>query len=383
MQQDRLSWLLQQHLANMATTQEQQELIEWLRTGGEQELFAATLSGQMERQTAIMPAQPEIWQRMVQNILAIDKPAGKPVFHITRWVAAAAVVLFISIAMYFFIQQRPSTPAQKTIPVLAITPVNKNVLTLADGSQVFPDEKQNGTLGKQQHTTITKRNDQLIYTANQTGGDTWYNVLSTARSGMYQLVLPDGSLVWLNSASSIRFPTSFTGKERVVELSGEAWFDVQHAETIPFLVRTGTITTAVLGTAFNVKAYPQQSSMTVAVQRGKVQIQSGNKTIVTLQKGRQARVMADLHVQQESIDTSLVAGWRQGNLLFKDETVEDILAGLQLIYTDSVSLHRSSLAKEKITVSFHKNAGVRTALEIICRITEARLLQKNGVYIIE
>jgi ferric-dicitrate binding protein FerR (iron transport regulator) len=208
-------------------------------------------------------------------------------------------------------------------------------------------------------------------------------VLSTARSNLYQLVLPDGSLVWLNAGSSIRFPASFNNKERVVELSGEAWFDVQHAETSPFLVHTGDITTAVKGTAFDIKAYPQQKTVTVSVQRGRVQIQSATKTITTLQRGQQARVGAGLSVQQTVIDTTMVAGWRQGNILFKDETVEDILAGLQLIYNDSVLLQGSNLAKEKITVSFHKTDGIEKALEFICRITEARLSRKNGIYIIE
>jgi preprotein translocase subunit YajC len=374
MQMERLSWLIQQHLANAATLHEKQELVELVHTGNEQELFTTTLAAMMQQQPAIMPGQAERWQRMVQDIMAIDKPVRKPVFTMARWVAAAAVIVLISIAMFFMLQQE--RPAQ-------MVQVNKNVLTLADGSKIFPDELQNGVIAKQQNATITKLNDQIVYTTTASDSDIYYNVLSTAKGSLYQLVLPDGSHVWLNNASSIRFPTSFSEKDRIVALSGEAWFDVQHAETIPFLIHTGNITTAVKGTAFNIKAYPQQNSMTVSVQRGIVQIQSGDKTITTLQKGQQARVADQQLVQQQAIDTTMVAGWRQGNLVYKDETVEDILADLQRVYQDTMALQRPALAKEKITISFHKTAGARKALEIVCRITDARLLQKNGVYIIE
>jgi ferric-dicitrate binding protein FerR (iron transport regulator) len=197
-----------------------------------------------------------------------------------------------------------------------------------------------------------------------------------------ELVLPDGSRVWLNAASSIRYPDTFSSKERSVELTGEAWFDVTHADKIPFLIHSGAIITRVMGTAFDIKAYPGQKSMIVSVQRGKVQVLASNHLLAILEKGRQARI-TEMNCQVRTIDTTSVAAWKQGNLYYKDETLGDIVADLQRVFKDSIQVNNHSLKEVVTTAAFNRDIGVQRALDILCRINDARLTKKNGIYIIE
>jgi ferric-dicitrate binding protein FerR (iron transport regulator) len=392
MEKQRLTWLVQQYMADKATPQEGQELSDLIRAGTHQELFATVMAEMMEQENPAVPANGAMWQQMVQEIIAIDKPMVTPmakqpavIFRLYKWVAAAVVVLLAGVAVYYFLlRSQPSsqTNNSKTMP-LAITPVNKNVLMLSNGSNVLLDEIPDGSIASQSAVTITKQGTKITYATTGKNSIADYNVLSTAKSSMYQVVLPDGSHVWLNAASSIRFPASFTGDQRLVELSGEAWFDVQHADKIPFLIRTGAVTTTVMGTAFDIKAYPGQRSLIVSVQRGIVQIQAGNKTLTTLTKGQQVRVHSDTGFSKSAIDTSAVAAWKQGNLFYKDETVKDIMADLQRVFKDSIVIKRTALEQEVITVSFNKSSGIQQALDIICRITDARLSKQHGTFIIE
>jgi transmembrane sensor len=392
MSKERLTWLLEQHLADKISAQERLELFELVKANDNEELFKQVLSELLQTETAGVPVHAAPWQTMIRDIVSIDKAPATPakrtagVFTIYRWVAAAAVLLLISAGIYFFMTRPPKpklSATQKNLPALPVTPVYKNSLLLADGSRIWLDEVNNGKIATLEGTTITKLDSQIIYTTTGNSGKIDYNMLSTARSGQYEVVLPDGSHVWLNAASTIRFPASFTGKERSVELLGEAWFDVQHADKIPFVIHSGNLTTSVMGTAFDIKAYPGEQSMTVAVQRGRVKVQSGNRLLATLEKGRQVKVMASASSIQSSIDTAIIAGWKKGNLYYKDERLADIVADLQRVFNASIQINRASLKEEITTVSFNKNTGLTKALAIICRITDARFSENNGTYIIE
>ncbi|MFL5747119.1 MAG: FecR family protein [Niastella sp.] len=392
MSKQRLTWLLEQHLANKTTEQERQELYELVKANDNDELFKQVLSEKMQTETPGVPVDAAPWQKMIQDIVGIDKAPALPVkrsanvFTLYRWVAAAAVLVLIGTGTYF-LMTRTTKPAltvtKSTLPALPVTPVNKNSLLLADGSHIWLDEVNNGKIATLEGTTITKKDSQIIYTTTSNSRETYYNVVSTARSGQYEVVLPDGSHVWLNAASAIRFPASFTGKERSVELLGEAWFDVQHADKIPFIIHSGNMVTSVMGTAFDIKAYPGERSMIVAVQRGKVKVQSGNQLLATLEKGRQVKVTTNTSPIQSNIDPAIIAGWRKGDLYYKDERLADITADLQRVFNASIQIKKASLKEEITTVSFNKNTGLAKALAIICRITDARFSVNNGIYIIE
>lgn len=389
MTKHRLIYLLQRHLTDSLTPAEQQELTAFATANANTPLFTEVMAELMQQETPLQPADMEPWQKMVQQIIQIDKKPVKSearVITLYRWAAAAIVLLLVGAALYFInspATKGPLAGGGKNSPHISVTPVSKNMLILADGSQVLLDETPDGRIAVQGKTIITKHDKQIIYNAGEVNAAIAYNVLSTAPGSNYKLLLPDGSHVWLNAASSVRFPVAFTNIERPVELSGEAWFDVQHADKIPFTIQSGSITTSVMGTAFDIKAYPGQRTMMVSVQRGKVKVQTGNKILATLQKGRQVRINSDANGTQRDIDTAAVAAWKQGNLYYKDEMLADIVADLHRVFNSSIQIQRASLKEVSTTASFNKDIGIQKALQILCQITDARLSEKNGIYFIE
>jgi ferric-dicitrate binding protein FerR (iron transport regulator) len=331
MEKQRLTYLLQQHLSNAAIAAEQQELANMLQADTGRELFNTVLAEMMQQSPPALPLQPAVWQKMVSDIVQLDKTPAAPVrksgsvFSFYRWAAAAVILLLAGTGVFYFMRY---------------TPTNKT-------------------------------------------GSTNYKMISTARGQTQEVVLPDGSHVWLNAASTLRFPASFSAGERLVELTGEAFFDVEHADKIPFRIQSGDITTSVLGTAFDINAYPGQKALFVTVKRGLVKVQTGNTVLATLQKGEQVKITGNANAHLSKVDTLSIAGWLEGDLYYKDEVLADIIADLQRVFNAPIQINNASLNEERTTVSFNKDIGIQKALEIICRITGSRLSEKNGVYIIE
>ena len=207
---------------------------------------------------------------------------------------------------------------------------------------------------------------------------------STERAEYKYILLPDSTQVWLNAGSELEYPDHFDLANREVTLSGEAYFDVKHAAEHPFLIHTGHILTTVLGTAFNINAYPERSNVTVSVSRGKVRVSRGNKLVATLLKGQQVNVSEkDDRVAQKNIEVNSVAGWQQGNLAYDDEPLQDIIADLQRVYSTDILISNNNIRQLKISTSFRRELGVSQALEILCKLTDTQLFQKEGTYIIQ
>jgi transmembrane sensor len=333
MEKQRLTDLLKRHLAAETTKQEQLELDELLKADSGKDVFTTAMAELMQKETPFTPANQQPWQKMVQAIVSTDKapvqeiPTRSRAGWLYRWSAAAAVLLLTGIGAYYFMNRKPSASPEIT--------------------------------------TIAYR-----------------NVIATAPGEQKEVTLPDGSHIWLNGASTLRYPDSFSGNTRSVELIGEAWFDVQHADKIPFIISTGELFTQVMGTSFDIKAYPAQKTMTVSVQRGKVGVHRGPQTLAILEKGRQVRITGT-NTELREIDTANVAAWKQGNLYYKDEMLAEIIADLQRVFKDSIQIKNNSLKEVVTTAAFNKNIGLSNALDILCRITDGKLSKKNGIYIIE
>jgi ferric-dicitrate binding protein FerR (iron transport regulator) len=205
----------------------------------------------------------------------------------------------------------------------------------------------------------------------------------TQRAEQKYLLLPDSTQVWLNAASSLEFPETFQNGKREVYLVGEAFFDVKHAENMPFLIHTGNVMTRVLGTAFNIKAYPDQPDIIVSVKRGKVQVTKNEKLVATLTVGQQVTVTAA--AQQAEIQPtkeSRVADWTTGQLSYASRPLGDILKDLERNYNVTIELTAGELEQEIVTTSFRRDIGVEDALDILCGLTNAQLRKEKGEYLI-
>ncbi len=200
-----------------------------------------------------------------------------------RPAAAAAVIIILGLSVYFFINnsKQQEKPIVEKIPQQQNNDLspggNKAVLTLADGSTIILDSAANGLLTHQGNIKIQKLDNGLLaYAINgkliTENDQAFYNTISTPRGGQYQITLSDGTKVWLNAASSIRFPVVFTGNERRVEITGEAYFEVAKNAAKPFKVNAANSEIEVLGTHFNVNSYEDEAAIRTTLLEGSVKV---------------------------------------------------------------------------------------------------------------
>jgi hypothetical protein len=301
-----------------------------------------------------------IWQQIDR---AEQEPQRIPVVKRLwfRIAMAAAVVVLVCIPVYYYIINAPApkqvvqTKEQPALPKNDALPgSNKATLTLADGTVVDLDGAANGTIAREGKTIVKKKEDgQLEYQSADSPVDhsPTYNVLSTPKGGQYFLELPDGSKVWLNAASSIRYPTAFNGKERLVELTGEAYFEIKSlpqaggrdGKKIPFKVLIppqpagAGETIEVMGTQFNVNAYHDESTIKTTLIEGKVKIESDGKQTAILNPGEQAQIkntsVGNGHIRVvEEVDTEAAIAWKNGLFYFDNVDIQAIMRQLARWY---------------------------------------------------
>lgn len=290
----------------------------------------------------------------IKNAIASqNKQTHKPVLrlYLRPWFrisAAASVIFFLSATAYFLIPQREvvSVTQHKNQVQPTNTDIapgkNNAILTLDNGKTIVLDSAANGILAKQGSTKVQKIKGQIVYHKSDIAMNTKtvYNTITTANSNQYQLILTDGSKVWLNAASSIRFPTSFTGNERRVEITGEAYFEVTKNAAKPFRVdfknKAGEKDEIeVLGTHFNVNTYADEPDMKTTLLEGSVKITTVNK-IQMLTPGQQARLTPEGIELKKNVDIEQVMAWKNGYFLFDNTDIYTLMRQVSRWYNVDV-----------------------------------------------
>lgn len=222
----------------------------------------------------------------------------------------------------------------------------------------------------------------LSYSTEEENGNAVVKKFTDKAEHKY-LLLSDSTQVWLNASSTIDYPEEFGKNKREVYLKGEAFFDVKHAAETPFIIHTGTVTTVVLGTSFNVKAYEGQEHITVSVKSGKVQVMKQNKLISTLTKGQETKVSkTNGPDENEQVNNNLVGAWQQGYLSYEEVRFEDIISDMERVYNVDITIRNEQLKHVIVITAFTRDIGVKRALEILCKLTAAKLEEKGGQYFI-
>jgi transmembrane sensor len=240
-----------------------------------------------------------------------------------RWLLAAACFTgIIGLSTYLLFYSNTAKTAGDNPVVKCVDDVKpggkKAVLTLADGTTVLLDDSNNGTIAQQGNTVIVKAGGKLNYKSSGKNKDeVLYNTISTPVGGKYEVELPDGTLVWLNASSSLRFPTAFTGKERQVEITGEAYFEVARNVRMPFDVSANGAHIQVLGTHFNVMAYSDEDVLETTLLEGSVKfINRGNSAL--LKPGQQSKLSANGQVKVlTNVDVEKVIAWKNDHFDFE------------------------------------------------------------------
>jgi ferric-dicitrate binding protein FerR (iron transport regulator) len=343
MKQERTDYLVQQYMAGLLTEAEREEL-HLLLHDPEQAGLLISLVGNIEA-AAKAPVYLDdrenliLFNRMMQasRERAATAPVNKiapvtaPSFLYRYRLAVAAVFLMMLGATWFLLFR-----TQNKHPV-AVAPEQQRealpghsgaVLTLADGSTIVLDSVADGKLAEQGNSHVVKLNDKLTYENGITTGDVpvAYNTIATPRARQFQLTLPDGTQVWLNAMSSLRFPTAFKGTKREVEVSGEAYFDVARKPGQPFTVKIKGKTTdiEVLGTQFNVMAYADEATLQTTLVEGAVNVHKDAKTVL-LKPGQQSEILVDGRMQLHEADLAQVTAWKNGLQSFSGADLQTIM----------------------------------------------------------
>ncbi|MEZ2444484.1 FecR family protein [Chitinophaga sp. RCC_12] len=298
-------------------------------------------------------------------------------YHISRknirtfykTVAAAAAVAFILAAgytwRYYYAGQAPLVSNKTTAPIPAGN--NKAELILADGSTIVLDDAGTGTVGKQGNTRIIKLDSgRLAYRgmSSSSGAAPEYNTIRTPKGGQYQVVLPDGSQVWLNAASSLKFPVVFTGSNRTVLLTGEAYFEIAQNAAKPFVVQTSGIQVKVLGTHFNVMAYTDEARVKTTLLEGAVSVTQGAATAM-MKPGQQASIAEKENqflITRPEIEE--VMAWKEGQFKFRKTDITVIMRQIARWYDVDIE-YKGDLSGIQLYGSMTRKESVTQLLELL------------------
>ncbi|HWK04677.1 MAG TPA: FecR domain-containing protein [Puia sp.] len=361
MNKDRFDYLLKRYKEDLLSDTEWEEWTDCIERQEYKELLFSDIQALAERQTVHaawnQEVEAQIWEKLLKQ-----KNSGKTSEEISKerfkrpaiiWLyraaSVAALLILVSLAGYFFYRQLPGGHKQTagisgagSLPNVA--PGKQGaILTLANGKQLTLDSLGNGPIVLQQGLNASLKNGQLSYevakdVSAKSGpvDGTGYNTLYTPRGRQFQVLLPDGTKVWLNAASSIRYPTAFTGTERKVEIRGEAYFEVAANAHLPFIVQMNErMEIRVLGTHFNVSAYPDETEMHTTLLEGSVRVSAYGHSSLLL-PGQQAGVnTADgkaTGIQVSNANTEQAVAWKEGLFNFQGKRFEEVMRQLSRWY---------------------------------------------------
>jgi ferric-dicitrate binding protein FerR (iron transport regulator) len=373
---DRMMELAEKWLDGSITEQEKAEFTEWYN--------------QFNDELATVRVSPHVLQRdMLKDILArvhaerLQPPpmATRPVKQWMRYAAVAIGLFLISSAGYFLLHKKGArllTPlANKSHSIQDISPGKKKaVLTLADGSGIVLDSAHNGAIALQGNSRIMKSgNGSLAYqpVENPSAGKVIFNTLTTPRGGQYELKLGDGTMVWLNSASSITYPASFAKNKREISITGEVFLQVAKDAARPFIVSTrNAVSLEVLGTSFNINAYADEPSIDATLLEGRLQVTQFNSR-VTIRPGQQA-ACSDTHVGltvTDDVDLQQVVAWKNGLFQFHNAGLPAVLRQISRWYDVDIR-YEGDIPVREFEGKIQRNL---TLLQVL------KILEKNQVHL--
>ncbi|SEW54089.1 FecR family protein [Chitinophaga arvensicola] len=354
--------LIHRYLKGQASPEEAGALHDWYNSFDDSEVELPLEPGEDRRQ---------LEQRLLNRLRPVMQPARVRRTPWWRYAAAAALLILVTVSGIIGWQHRYPSPGKKIIathtPAKDKAPANqKAMLTLADGSTITLDDAANGALGKQGGAKIIKKEKgQLAYQADNTAGEVVYNTLTVPRGGQYQLVLPDGTKVWLNSATSLRYPTAFRGTERKVILQGQAFFDIATNAKQPFKVQANEMEVLALGTRFDMMAYADEPTINATLIDGKIKVQDK-----ILRPGQQAVLALSRHqLTVRDADVNKIMAWKNGLFVFNNTDLPTILREVARWY-DVEIVYQAAPGKELYGGGISRNLNLSAVLDV---------LEKNGI----
>lgn len=319
-----------------------------------------------------MGAQQIVGEKLTNRIKQQLRPvvATVPLWRNYKVMAAAAIMLITLTSIFFYFRPPVSYLNEISKTGQDIAPgTNKATLTLSTGQKILLTDSLTGKLGSENGITISKTAEgTLVYRIAE---DTRklspesYNTIETPKGGQYQIILPDGTKIWLNSASIFKYPASFSDfKERKVELSGEAYFEVSKNKQQPFIVKTDKQEIEVLGTHFNVNAYKDEPNNRTTLLEGsvKVLISGGNNVII--EPGQQVLVASGT-INVKNVDTEAIIDWKNDEFVFNNENLGSIMRKIARWYNVDVVFIDTEVSKETFSGSLSRKNTISEILKTL------------------
>jgi ferric-dicitrate binding protein FerR (iron transport regulator) len=390
----RLPLLFSRYYSGLATAVETNELMQLIKVSEDDEALSALIKKAWENvHPDAREFSAEESEQMLQSILQelnseereeIPEPKVRSLWWLR---AAAASVLIVGGLALYWLEGRPRKKAELAVAPTQVTDIppggNRAVLAFSDGRKVVLDDVANGTLGKHGAAQFTKTRDgQLSIVVSKTikPADLQTNTLSTPKGGEYQITLADGSKVWLNASSSIRFPTVFADKNRIVEITGEAYFEVTKDKRRPFKVRFGASEVEVLGTSFNIMAYQDEKESKTTLVEGSVKLLNGSES-KKLRPGEQGAILSSGTIQTAIVDIEREIAWKQGLFYFRDSGIEEIMRQAARWYNVEVS-YQGKIPRRQFTGKVARNVNISELLKMLryagvnCQIENKNIVVK-------
>jgi transmembrane sensor len=384
----RISELITKYHQDKLTEEESEELQSWRNQSDYNNTLFEELTSH-ERLVRDLVVQESSKTKIFHRLRQLFPELDKTIIYKTNWryIAAAGIVGMMFIGGYYFLHIKASDGRKGTEgesyvkEVITDVPApsgTRTILTLANGAQIVLDSVKNGTLAQQGNANISKlNNDQLAYnniTSSLHGKPTeiLYNTLSTAKGGQTTITLSDGSKVFLNAASSIRFPTVFSGKERTVEMTGEAYFEIAQNKSMPFIVNVKNARIKVLGTHFNVMAYEDEPILQATLLEGSVVVSEDNLSKY-LKPGQQASIKVGQTIKvNDDVDTAQTVAWKNGEFQFDITEMESIMRQLERWYSIDVEYEGGQKPGIRLSGSISRTVNLSSVL---------RLMEDNGAHL--
>lgn len=354
--------LLRKYLEGTATPEEEALLESW---------YIAAAQDQ-----PAMPGEPDYAKMEAQMLEALraeqqEQPTIKsPVRLWPRIAAAASVLIILGIGGLFVFRKKPAPPIVERQPVgNDILPAGaRATLTLLDGRTVPLDSGNSQTLARQGNETIISVDGKLIYNTDHTlaksAANKEYNTLTTRPGEHYSLLLPDGTKVWLNAASSITYPVVFNENERKVNVTGELYLEIVHNPKQPFKVAVRDQLVEDLGTHLNIDAYDDEPVMNTTLLEGSVKVSKGSAS-VTLKPGEQASIRADdSSFEIKQVDAGQAIAWKNGYFYFDRAGIQTVMHQLARWYNVQV-IYKGEIPKKTFKGKIYRNIKASEALSIL------------------
>ncbi|SEW35234.1 FecR family protein [Chitinophaga arvensicola] len=384
-----IAGLIGKYLDDSLNDEERIALEEWVNaSGNNRDLFAAITDRQQLRANVkrfYAYDTDRISRKISAQIPEFGMPSAPQVhrIHFLRkwgWAAAAAFLIGGSVSLWMK-HNKKTQPAIVASQTMNIAPGSQGaILTLADGREVVLDSMASGVVAHQSGTSVVLSNGNLVYDgAGENTAEIQYNKMTTPKGRQFQLTLPDGTRVWLNAASSIRYPITFTGNERRVEISGEVCFDVVKDVDVPFRVtiNNNKASIEVLGTLFNVNAYENENAIQTTLLNGSVRVGIPSPTHtagVILKPGQQAviRNAIGVHTPEEKItvlndpEIEKIMAWKNGLFNFEGANLEEVMRQLERWYNIDV-VYENGIPNIQFMGEMSRQIPLTDLLEILRR----------------